>query len=80
MTIVGRYYMNEGAIMIKEIIRELIKKEDEIINNMTSKAVITVDTEINGKTWRKKTEYTKNKSGELEIKEFPVVILTGGMK
>ena len=66
--------------MIKKIIRELIKKEDEIINNMTSKAVITVDTEINGKTWRKKTEYTKNKSGELNIKDFPMVLLNGGAK
>ena len=60
--------------MIKEIIRELIKKEDEIINNMTNKAVLNVDIEINGKIWRKKTEYTKNKAGELEIKEYPAII------
>ena len=66
--------------MLKEIIREIIKKEDEIINNMTSKAVITVDTEINGKTWRKKTEYTKNSAGELNIKDYPMILLYGGTK
>ena len=66
--------------MIKEIIRELIKKEDEIIKNMKNKAVINIDTEINGKIWRKKTEYTRNSAGELSIKEYPAVILTGGKK
>ena len=66
--------------MIKEIMRELIKKEDEIVSNMKNKAVITVDTEINGKIWRKKTEYTKNAAGELNIKEHPAVILIGGRK
>ena len=56
MTIVGRYYMNKGAIMIKEIIRDIQKKENEIIKNMKNKAVLNVDMEINGKIWRKKTE------------------------
>ena len=66
--------------MIKEIIRDIQKKENEIIKNMKNKAVLNVDMEINGKIWRKKTEYTKNAAGELEIKEFPVIILTGGIK
>ena len=66
--------------MIEEILKEIMKKEDEIINNMTSKAVFTVDIEINGKTLRKKTEYTKNSAGKLEIKDYPAVILTGGTK
>ena len=66
--------------MIKEILKEIMKKEDEIINNLTSKAVITVDTEINGRAWRKKTEYTKNSAGEINIKDYPAVILTGGTK
>ena len=66
--------------MIKEIIRELIKKEDEIIKNMKNKAVINIDTEMNGKIWRKKTEYTRNSAGKLDIKEYPAVILTGGKK
>ena len=64
----------------EEIIRDIQKKENEIIKNMKNKAVLNVDMEINGKTWRKKTEYTKNSAGELEIKEFPVIILTGGIK
>ena len=67
--------------MIKEILKEIMKKEDEIINNMTSKAVFNVDFEINGKTWRKKTEYTRDrKTGELTIKDYPMILLTGGTK
>ena len=66
--------------MIKEILKEIMKKEDEIINNLTSKAVITVDTEINGRTWRKKTEYTKNSAGEINIKDYQAIILTVGTK
>ena len=66
--------------MIKEIIRDIQKKENEIIKNMKNKAVLNVDIEINGKIWRKKTEYTKNAAGKLNIKEHPVIILTGGRK
>ena len=66
--------------MIKEIIRDIQKKENEIIKNMKNKAVLNVDMEINGKTWRKKTEYTKNAAGELNIKDFPMVLLNGGTK
>ena len=76
----GRVNGIRGGGMIKEIIRDIQKKENEIIKNMKNKAVLNVDMEINGKTWRKKTEYTKNSAGELEIKEFPVIILTGGIK
>ena len=76
----GRVNGIRGGGMIKEIIRDIQKKENEIIKNMKNKAVLNVDMEINGKTWRKKTEYTKNSAGELEIKEFPVIILTGGTK
>ena len=53
--------------MIKEILKEIMKKEDEIINNMTSKAVITVDTEINGRTWRKKTDDESNNANNFRI-------------
>lgn len=64
--------------MIKEIIRELIKKEDEIIKNMKNKAVINIDTEMNGKIWRMKTEYTKNeKTGEISIKKHPMILIGG---
>ena len=66
--------------MIKEILKEIMKKEDEIINNMTNKAVLNVDMEINGKIWRKKTEYTKNSAGELNIKDYPMILLYGGTK
>ena len=67
--------------MIKEIIRDILKKEDEIIKNMKNKAVFNVDFEINGKIWRRKTEYTRDrKTGELNIKDYPMVILAGGRK
>ena len=66
--------------MIKEIIRDIQKKENEIIKNMKNKAVLNVDMEINGKIWRKKTEYTKNSAGELNIKDFPMILLHGGIK
>jgi DNA repair exonuclease SbcCD ATPase subunit len=65
--------------MIKEILKEIMKKEDEIIKNMKNKAVFNVDFEINGKTWRMKTEYTRDrKTGGIMIKDYPMILLTGG--
>ena len=67
--------------MIKAIIRDIRKREKEVIKNLKNKAVIIIDTEINGRTWRKKTEYTRDrKTGELTIKDYPMILLTGGTK
>ncbi len=67
--------------MIKEIVRDIIKRENEIIKNMKNKAVFNVDFEIDGKTWRMKTEYTRDrKTGGIMIKDYPMILLTGGTK
>jgi hypothetical protein len=65
--------------MLRKIIKEILKKEKEIIKNTKNKTVVTIDTTIDGRTWRRKTEYKKNSAGKLEIKEYPAVILRGGI-